>query len=192
MGKNDSMVTKLMTCTYFVKGKRVLMADQQNKIIGRKGYGGAVVTGETWRECCNREVLEETGAEPALRIHPLVSGGIYFEENDLIPFALITFYNGDDTEVPFGSPSCIVHFSRCTTFRGTPVNTIEMKNHRYHWINRLPKKKMISGDSLFITPETLTGKTCKMGWIRHTADLKQVIDYNIWDCPLDALLVDIP
>jgi hypothetical protein len=180
----------LMTCTYFIDGERVWMAYQTQKIIGRKGYGGGINQGETWRQCCTREVREESGADPARRIVRNKEGGIFFKEEDLLPFALISFYNGTVDEVPPGNPSCTVLFSRCVHFIGTPIDTMEMVDPRTYWVKSLPYKKMITGDFLFITPETLLGKEYKIGTIRQTSDFKKILDHNIKNCSIEDLVFE--
>jgi len=38
---------KEATCVYLIKPGFVLMADQQAKIVGTKGYGGKIKSGQT-------------------------------------------------------------------------------------------------------------------------------------------------
>ncbi len=177
-----------MTCTYFITGKRVLMADQQKKIIGTKGYGGRMLLGESWQGCCGREIREESGGDPNRRVDQSQQGGLVFLEKDLTPFALIDFYNGTETDIPFGKPSCRVLFSKCTTYSGRAIDTYEMRNPKFYWIHRLPYKKMISGDKYFITLQTLLGDECMEGWIRHTSDFKTVLGKEVKNCSREQLV----
>jgi len=88
----------------------------------------------------------------------------------------IDFYNGDESEVPFGIPSWRVHFFLCTTFEGTPINTIEMQNHNWYEIDNLPAT-LVAGDDIFIS-KMLKGQMVN-AWIRRSSDFSKVLDYKI-------------
>jgi len=45
--RKTSIFMKEATCVYLIKPGFVLMADQQAKIVGTKGYGGKIKSGQT-------------------------------------------------------------------------------------------------------------------------------------------------
>ena len=169
---------KEATCVYLVRFPReVLMADQQAKIVGTKGYGGKITLGQTATQNVIEETWQETGGVPELRINKDEEGGIKISMDGLHHMGIIEFYNGTEGEVPFGEPSFVVHFFICSTFSGKTIDTIEMQNHQWYQIDNLPIEKMIVGDELIIKP-ILSGQTVN-GWMRRTSDLKTIIDYEI-------------
>lgn len=172
---------KEATCVYLVRrgdGKsEVLMADQQAIIIGTKGYGRKIKSGQSSTQNVVDETWEETGGVPELRVNKGEEGGIKILLDGLRHMGIMDFYNGPESEVPFGEPSFTVHFFTCSTFTGKPVDTIEMKNHQWYKIDDLPFSKMIIGDELILKP-IFQGHTI-VGWMRRTLDLSTIIDYEI-------------
>ncbi len=167
---------KKASCVYCIDAARnkVLMAEQQYKIIGLKGYGGGFDPergDKTMEDCAGRE-LDEEGCIPIKK-----------EKLELV--GRMAFYNGPVEEVPDGEPSFEVWFYRYFDFLGTAVSTDEMKNPDWYDIDNLPIEEMIVGDDLFI-PQILRGELIK-GWIRRTKDLKQVIDYHLEPCTIEDL-----
>jgi hypothetical protein len=180
----------LATCVHFINKNlnSVLMADQQFKIVATKGYGGVFKDGEDGLKCAAREIPEETGKDKSKRLNPdEESEGIIFDTKDLIPVAVIDFYNGTEEEVPFGDPSYRVIFYNCYVFSGYAIDTLEMRNPWFYLINDLPFHKMVPGDELFIQ-DILEGKM-RTGWIRRTNNLLTVIDPHIEACELKDLVI---
>jgi ADP-ribose pyrophosphatase YjhB (NUDIX family) len=173
--------TKEATCVYLVRKTEnkweVMMADQQAKIVGTKGYGGKIKPGQSATQNVVEETREETGGVPELRLNKNEEGGIEILLDGLSHMGTIDFYNGTEAEVPFRQPSFTVHFFTCSTFSGKPVDTIEMQNHQWYPIDNLPFDKMIIGDELILKP-IFEGRTIT-GWMRRTADLSTIIDYEI-------------
>ncbi len=173
--------TKEATCVYLtrrVEGKgEVLMGDQQRIIVGTKGYGGKIKPGQTATQNIVEETGEETGKVKEFRINKNEEGGIDISLDGLHHVGTIDFYNGTETEIPFGKPSFRVHFFICSTFSGKPIDTIEMRNHQWYPIDNLPFEKMIIGDELILKP-IFQGQTV-VGWMRRTSDLSTLIDYEI-------------
>ncbi len=167
---------KKATAVHFIHKEKneVLLADQQFKIIGLKGFGGKIEEGESALVSTIREVVEETG-------------GISVYEEDLIPVALIDFYNGPEELIPFGHPSFRVLFYNCYIFEGEAISTDEMKDPKYYDIDNLPIDRLVPGDDLFIH-QILKGNTIK-GWIRRTADFKTIINYEMYPCTLAELVI---
>ncbi|MEO5645856.1 MAG: NUDIX domain-containing protein [Candidatus Paceibacterota bacterium] len=167
---------KKATLVHFINKEtnEVLLADQQFKIVGLKGFGGKIEEGESALASTTREVTEETG-------------GITFDEKDLIPVGLIDFYNGPEEDKVFGDPSFRVLFYNCYLFKGEAVSTAEMQDPQFYEIDNLPIERLIPGDDLFIH-EILKGNPTK-GWIRRTADFAMVINAEIYPCTLAELVI---
>lgn len=168
---------KTATCIYFIKDNAVLMAEQQYKIIGLKGYGGGPEDGETLLECALREIREETGCVKNKRLNPDEEGGISVLSKDLITMGVIDFYNGTAEEVPFGDPSFRVIFYRCDKFSGHAISTLEMMNPDFYDIHNLPFSEMIPGDDLFLTD--MFNGFIVTGYIRRTKDFKNILDKKL-------------
>ncbi len=176
---------KKATVTHIIKNNTTLMADQQAKVVGTKGYGGIIENGETWQENAVREVGEETGGSKEKRINPDEEGGITIYADKLEPVAVIDFYNGED--VPFGEPSIRVLFCRTFDFNRKAIDTVEMLNPYWYDNDHLPFEKMIKGDDL-IVPSVLAGIPIK-GWVRRTKDWMTVIEYEIKPCSVEDLVI---
>jgi len=179
---------KLATCVHFIDPvtQSVLLAYQQAKIIGRKGYGGTMKENEGSLACTAREVSEETGGIKEFRINPDQEGGIIFDIADLVPVALIDFYNGPEDEVEFGDPTFRVLFYNCYKFSGHAIDTVEMRDPWFYPINNLPID-LVPGDLVFL-PDILQGKMLT-GWIRRTKDFKTILDSQIEACQLSDLII---
>lgn len=174
-------------CIIDGKNNKTLMAWQQRKVVGLKGFGGVIEEGEDPRVSACREVLEETGGVAEKCINHKQHGGIIILPENLEPIALIDFYNGTEEEVPFGNPNFRVLCYRTFVWSGTPFPTIEMFNPDWYNIFNLPFEDMIVGDSLFI-PSVILGTPIR-GYIRRTSDWKKVIDHDINPCTLSDLVI---
>ncbi|HSE57022.1 MAG TPA: NUDIX domain-containing protein [Candidatus Paceibacterota bacterium] len=164
---------KKATCVYCVNEatNQVLMAWQQKKIVGLKGYGGVFDpdAGDiTMEDCAVREFKEESGLD------------IFPEHLEL--FARVVFYNGTVEEVPEENPSFEVWFYRYRhPLQGTPVSTPEMQNPDWFPMGEaLPLADMIQGDEYFI-PSVLAG-TPTSGRIRRTSDWKKILEKQFECC----------
>ncbi len=179
---------KLATLTHLInqEDNTTLMADQQLKVVGTKGYGGKT-DGKPWKDSAVDEIGQETGKVRELRINPDQEGGITVNPEDLEAVALIDFYNGDESEVPFGDPSFRVLCCRCFKYEGGAIDTKEMRNPRWYPIDNLPKEKMIDGDMYFV-PQILAGTPIK-GYIRRKSDWSAIIDYKIEPCDPSELVL---
>jgi ADP-ribose pyrophosphatase YjhB (NUDIX family) len=165
----------------FPKATAIYVIDQQTTLMGdhkkfRKlcGYGGKMKYGETWQACTCREMEKES----RIKIYP----------DKLIPVALIDFYNGDETEVPFGIPSMQVLFCITREFSGTAVSTDEMENS--HWYpfgkeHELPFVKMAAGDRLFLD-KVLANMKVK-GYIRQNKERTKVLSFKLDPCDASDL-----
>lgn len=181
---------KRATLVHFInKFDSVLLAMQQAKVIGRKGYGGKIEDGQTEIACTVEEVTDETGGNPEKRINPKEKGGIIFNPNDLVPVAVIDFYNGTEEEVPFGNPSWRVKFFNCYKFSGKAIDTIEMQDAWFYPIggDNLPLDEVPKGDELFL--KDILQRKLRKGWIRRTSVSGPVIDWDINPCTLEDLVI---
>ncbi len=179
---------KKATCVYFVDRikNQVLMADQQFKIVGTKGYGGKIKPGQTPQESTVEEVGEESGTKKEFRINPDQEGGIVFDPKDLEPVGVIDFYNGPADSVPFGEPSFRVLFYICETFSGTPIDTVEMRNPCMYDIENLPST-LVPGDERFLYD--FLHRRYKKGYMRRTEDWKEIIECELHNCTLEDLCI---
>lgn len=167
---------KLATCTYLIRGDKVLMAFQQSTIIGLKGYGGKKeFPWLTLPGSAVDEIAEETGWKDP--IDPTNKKWITVQPEDLEPTALIDFYNGPKDKVPDGDPSFRVLFYRCFTFSGEAVSTKEMMDPGWYDIDNLPYEKLVHGDELFID-RFLSGANFRMK-IRRTEDFRSIVSYSM-------------
>ncbi len=180
---------KRSTVVYFIdkKTNKTLMAWQQRKVIGLKGYGGVIEDNEDPRLSACREVWEESGGDPKRRIYHKEVGGITVKPENLEPVVLIDFYNGTEGEVPFGNPNFRVLGYRSFVWEGKAISTNEMVHPDWYGINQLPLDDMIIGDSLFIK-DFFSGNLI-MGYIRRTSDWKKIIDYKISPCTINDLVI---
>lgn len=174
------METKTATCTYFIRDGKVLLAKQIEKVIGRKGYGGKIKPGQSIRGNAIEETAEESGGKKEFRVDPDQEGGIVFKEEDLEPIAFIDFYNGDETEVPYGTPSFKVYFFLCLKFSGEAIDTKEMIDPQYYALDDLPIDELVKGDELFV-PQMLEGIPLS-GHIRRTSDWSKVLENTVTEC----------
>ncbi|MFA7315303.1 MAG: NUDIX domain-containing protein [Candidatus Paceibacterota bacterium] len=180
---------KIATAVYCVSGgTHVVMAYQQETVIGLKGYGGEPKAGESLKECARRELDEESGGVPENHVNHMESGGITIDHlDDLELVAVIDFYNGTEEDVSFGGPSSQVFFYRCVKFKGMAISTKEMIHPRLYPIGNLPFDQMIIGDELII-PDVLAGRPIR-GYLRRTSDFKKIIDHKINPCESEELLL---
>lgn len=176
---------KEATCTYLLKDGYVQMAQQISTIVGLKGYGGKIKQ-QTPRQNAVEEIWEETGGVPELRTHLETFGGIYIREEWLHPVGLVDFYNGTESEAPFGDPSFRVYFFICEQWLGKAVDTVEMHSHQLFNINCLPFDRMVPGDHLFIPP-MLTG-VCTTGFVRRKKDFSKILQTDLEECSLESLM----
>ncbi len=167
---------KKATCVHFINKatNSVLLAHQQRKIIGLKGYGGKLEDGESAIDSTVREI-------------PVETGGIVFDPKDLVPVGIIDFYNGTEEEVPFGSPSFRVLFYNCYTFTGTAVSTDEMKDPWFYLFDSIPVEELVRGDEEFLFK--LLAEDLTKGWMRRTSDLKTVIDAHFEPAFIEDLVL---
>lgn len=179
---------KRATCVYFIDRatKKVLMADQQFKIVGTKGYGGKIEEGQTPQESTKDEVDQESGKIKEFRINPEEEGGIEFNTADLEPVGVIDFYNGPEDQVPFGDPSFRVLFYVCEKFSGKAIDTVEMQNPQMYDLDHLPNT-LVPGDELFI--DDFLNKRYKKGFVRRSADWKEILEYKLDDCSIEDLVI---
>ncbi len=180
---------KRATATHFINKSlnTVLLAYQREKVIGLKGFGGKIKPGQTPWQNAVIEVSEETGGVKEKRINPEEEGGIVFDPQDLVPVALIDFYNGTDEEVPFGKPSFRVLFYNCYKFSGRAIDTEEMYDAWYYPIDGIPKEKLPIGDEEFLQP-ILEGNLTR-GWMRRTADFKTVLGSHFEPAVIEDLVI---
>jgi hypothetical protein len=168
---------KRATATHFINKSlnSVLLAYQQKKVIGLKGYGGKIEEGETPQDSVTREVFEEAG------------GGIIFDPADLVPVGLIDFYNGTEEEVPLGNPSFRVLFYNCYKFRGNAVSTEEMKDPWFYLFDSIPIEELVKGDELFLL--SLLREELTKGWIRRTTDFRTVLGSHFEPATIEDLII---
>ncbi len=167
---------KRATAVHFINKSlnSVLLAYQQRKIVGLKGYGGKIEEGESAIESVVREIPEETG-------------GIIFDPKDLVPVGLIDFYNGSEAEVPFGDPSFRVLFYNCYVFSGFAISTSEMKDPWFYLFEGIPIEDLVKGDELFLFK--LLRADFTKGYIRRTSDFKTVIDFHFEPATIEDLVI---
>lgn len=186
---------KRSTVTYLITPEgKTIMAEQQRKVIGLKGYGGIIESNEEPHTSAVREIWEESGGEKKRRLNPNEEGGILVNSSDLIPVALIDFYNGTEKEIPFGSPSFRMLCYVCYLFKGKAISTHEMHNPDEYPLENLPYEKMIIGDNLFlgnILTSDISNKDrkCYKGFIRRTSDWKEIIEHEILPCKKEDLVL---
>lgn len=179
---------ELATCVHFINSLHsVLLADQQTKIVGTKGYGGKLKDKEDPRKGSLREVKQETGYYKKYRINYFEDGGITFELKDLMPVAVIDFYNGTEEEVPFGTPSFRVLFYNCYIFKGRAVSTKEMRDPWFYPIDNLPTTELPLGDEHFL--HDILNCVLTKGWMRRTKDFKTVLGYQFEPANVEDLVI---
>lgn len=180
---------KIGTATHFINKSlnTVLLAYQREKVVGLKGFGGKMKPGQTAWQNAVEEVSEETGGVREKRINPEQEGGIVFDPHDLVPVAVIDFYNGTEEEVSFGEPSFRVLFYNCYKFAGTAIDTEEMYDSWYYPIGGIPTDKLPIGDELFLQ-SILEGNLTK-GWMRRTANFETVLGFHFEPAVIEDLII---
>jgi hypothetical protein len=171
------------------KNNETLMGDHK-KSGTLRGYGGMMEYGETWQECTCREMDDESGKKKENRINPEEEGGITIYPDKLIPVALIDYYNGDETEVPFGTPSIQVLFCITREFSGKAIQTLEMDNPYWYPFGRghmLPFGKMAAGDNLLLD-KVLADMKIK-GHVRRNKEKTKVLKWKLDLCDVSDLVM---
>lgn len=116
------------TLVYLIKDDRVLMAMKKRGHGEGKwnGPGGKLEPGETPLEAAAREVQEEIGVTPLLRRQ----------------LGIVTYHDPE-----FGNFSA--HVFRCTSWKGEPVETEEMRPQWFP-IDAIPYDQMWAGDNQWV------------------------------------------
>jgi hypothetical protein len=181
------------TVVHVIDRDTTLMGDHKKSGTIR-GYGGMLEYGETWQECTRREIIDETGGKKENRLDPKEEGGIIIYPDKLMPIMLVDYYNGDETEVPFGTPSIQVLFCITKEFSGKAIDTLEMRNPYWYPFGRgqkLPYNKMAAGDDLVLRVVLITRIPTK-GYIRRNKEKTKVLDHKLDPCdPSDLVMLPL-
>jgi 8-oxo-dGTP diphosphatase len=126
------------------QGYTLLLAKKQKKIGAGKwnGYGGGPEEGESMIEAAIRELYEETGR------------GIVAKRQDMEKVAVVDCHNTKSDGSTF---TCRVHFYFVHDWRGTIVDTDEMKDPHWFPFKHMPWKDMMPADEDWLT-SVLRGK----------------------------------
>jgi len=166
---------KKATAVYITKPeeRKILLALKQ-KIVGvgkRFPYGGKIEGKESPEECTVRETEEE-------------AGGLTIKKEDLIPFAIITFWKGYSMD---GNPFFKVLFYMCEKFQGKPSSTKEMVNPKWYDFDNLPLDELKAGDEIILSE--LLQKKMFIGKFLFSEEGEKLLDHIIIPASIEDLIL---
>lgn len=128
---------------FLTPGKDKVWLAIKTRKIGKglyNGYGGGLEKGESMEKCLQREIKQECKINISLKKTEKI--------------AIIDFHNRTEEGKKF---VCKVHVYFIHDFKGTPKESKEMKKPKKFEVRRLPLKKMMPADKIWL-PIILGGK----------------------------------